>query len=71
MRFKEINSLLRYKLSPEEYKLENEYYGLEYGNKNSNSVIKKVMLTLDLNLEAIHFATLNIYFLNILFRFLY
>lgn len=59
MRFKEINSLLRYKLSPEEYKLENEYYGLEYGNKNSNSVIKKVMLTLDLNLEAIHFATLN------------
>ena len=44
MRFKEINSLLRYKLSPEEYKLENEYYGLEYGNKNSNSVIKKVII---------------------------
>ena len=59
MHFKEINSLLRVRLSPEEYKLENEYYGLEYGGKNSNNVIKKVMLTLDLNLEAIHFATLN------------
>ena len=59
MRFKEINSLLRDRLSPEEYKLENENYGLEYGTKSSNKVIKKVMLTLDLTLEAIHYATLN------------
>ncbi len=59
MHFKEINSLLRDKLSPEEYKLENENYGLEYGSRSSNSVIKKIMLTLDLTLEAIHYATLN------------
>lgn len=59
MLFEEINSLLRDKLSPEEYKLKNEYYGLQYRNKNSKNVIKKVMLTLDLNLVAIHFATLN------------
>ena len=59
MLFKEISSLLRNRLSPEEYVLENEYYGLEYGNKNANNIIKKVMLSLDLNLEAIHFATLN------------
>ena len=59
MFFEEINSLLRNRLSPEENKLKNEYYGLQYGNKNSNNIIKKVMLTLDLNLKAIHFATLN------------
>ncbi|MFX1444533.1 MAG: Nif3-like dinuclear metal center hexameric protein [Promethearchaeota archaeon] len=59
MLFKEISSLLRNRLSPEEYIFENEFYGLEYGNKNSNNIIKRVMLSLDLNLEAIHFATLN------------
>lgn len=59
MLFKEISSLLRNRLSPEEYILENEFYGLEYGSKNSKNVIKKIMLSLDLNIEAIHFATLN------------
>lgn len=59
MNFQEIDSLLRNKLSPEEFKLKNEYYGLQYGTKNSNSIIRKVMLTVDLNLDAIHYATLN------------
>ena len=59
MFLEEIDSLLRKRLSPEEFKINNEFYGLQYGNQNLNSVLKKVMLTTDLNLESIHFAILN------------
>jgi len=54
MYFEEIDTLLRNKISPEEFKIDNEFYGLQYRVKNSDSIIKKIMLTTDLNLEAIH-----------------
>lgn len=59
MILEEIDSLLRKRLSPEEFKINNEFYGLQYGNKNADSVLKKIMLTMDLNLESIHFAILK------------
>lgn len=68
MLFEEIDTLLRSKLSPEEYKINNEFYGLQYRVKNSDSLIKKIMLTTDLNLEAIHYATVNKFNLIISYR---
>ena len=56
MLLEEITSLLKNKLSPEKYKLDSEIYGIQYGNKHKQKSIKKVLLTLDLSLEAIHFA---------------
>ena len=68
MYFEEIDTLLRNKISPEEFKIDNEFYGLQYRVKNSDSIIKKIMLTTDLNLEAIHYATLKKFNLIISYR---
>lgn len=59
MNLAEINMLLSEKLAPKQYKVESEIYGLHYhvGNKKKN--INKVILTVDLNLKAIHHAILN------------
>ncbi|MFX1389645.1 MAG: Nif3-like dinuclear metal center hexameric protein [Promethearchaeota archaeon] len=44
------------KLVPKHYSLNPENYGLYFNNINRNTLIKKAMLTVDLSLEAIHFA---------------
>ncbi len=52
----EIKTILTKKLCPKVFKLNSEIYGLQYDQGRTNKLIKKVMLTIDLSLEAIHFA---------------
>jgi len=59
MNLEEIKSLLEKKLSPKIYKLGSEVYGFHYGQKNKEKIVKKVMLTVDLTLDSIHFAIKN------------
>jgi len=59
MDIKEIKSLLEKKFSPKMYKIRNEVYGFHYGLKYKAKNFKKVMLTIDLSLESIHFALKN------------
>jgi len=59
MHLKVILSLLEKKLSPKLFKLDSEVYGIQYGISDPNRVIKKVLLTLNLSLEAVHYAFKN------------
>jgi len=52
----EIKNILINKLSPKVFRINSEIYGLHYDKGSNNKIIKKVMLTIDLSLEAIHFA---------------
>ena len=56
MFLKEIVALLEKKLSPKSFSLRPEIYGIQYGDNNENKLIRKVIITLDLSLEAIHYA---------------
>ncbi len=56
MFLREIITLLEKKISPKFFKLNSEIYGIHYGQKNDGKIINKVMLTLDLSIEAIHHA---------------
>ena len=58
MYFEEITLLLENRLSPRIFSLKNDFYGIQYGDKQ-NKVIKKIMLTIDLTLNSIHFAVKN------------
>lgn len=59
MQLKAIISLLEQKLSPKLFKLDSEIYGIQYGISDPNRVVKKVLLTLNLSLEAVHYAFKN------------
>ena len=59
MLLQEIQSILINKLSPKIFKLNSEIYGFQYNQNRVNKSIKKVMLTLDLSIEALHFAVKN------------
>jgi dinuclear metal center YbgI/SA1388 family protein len=59
MFLQEIQLLLLEKFSPKSFKLNSEIYGLQYGKNRINKIIKKVMLTIDLSIEAVHFAVRN------------
>jgi len=59
MLLQEIQSILINKLSPKIFKLNSEIYGFQYIQNRVNKSIKKVMLTLDLSIEALHFAVKN------------
>ncbi len=56
MQFQELKELLTKKLSPKDFRLDSEIYGLHFDKTKNDKTIKKVMLTIDLSLEAIHFA---------------
>ena len=56
MYLEELKILLENKISPKLFRLNSEFYGFQYGQISKNKLIKKVMITLDLNLKAIHFA---------------
>jgi dinuclear metal center YbgI/SA1388 family protein len=56
MQFQELEDLLTKKLAPKDFRLNSEIYGLHFNKIGNNKTIKKVMLTIDLSLEAIHFA---------------
>jgi putative NIF3 family GTP cyclohydrolase 1 type 2 len=59
MFFKEIKAVLAKKLSPKIYRLNSEVYGIQYNQNQADKLIKKVMLTIDLSIEALHFAVKN------------
>ena len=56
MILQEIEAILKSKLSPKAFSSNSEIYGLHYDKSRKNKLIKKVMLTIDLSLEAIHLA---------------
>jgi len=57
--FQELKQILSKKLSPKAFRLNSEIYGLHYNKIRTNKIIKKVLLTIDLSLETIHFAIKN------------
>ena len=59
MLLEEIKSLLEKKISPKIYRLNSDIYGIHYGQDNNDKYIRKVMLTLDLNRDAIYYAVKN------------
>lgn len=59
MLFKEINSALANRFSPKIYALNGDEYGLQYGEIKPNKQIKRILLTMDLNIESIHFGLKN------------
>ncbi len=59
MFFDEIESIIENKLSPKIFRIDSEYYGLYYGQVNNKKHIKKILFTIDLSLESIHYAIKN------------
>ncbi|MFX1528985.1 MAG: Nif3-like dinuclear metal center hexameric protein [Promethearchaeota archaeon] len=56
MLLNEIKGLLESKISPKRYNFKSRIYGIHYGEESKNKVIRKIMVTIDLSLESIHFA---------------
>ena len=56
MFYDEIKSLIEKKLAPRIYRVNSEFYGLYYGQVNNKKHIKRLLFTVDLNLESIHYA---------------
>jgi putative NIF3 family GTP cyclohydrolase 1 type 2 len=59
MLIEELETLLKRKISPQIYSDESEIYGFHYNEASNGKIAKKVMLTVDLNLKAIHYAITN------------
>ena len=59
MLFKEITSALENRFSPKSFTFNGDEYGLQYGEIKPNKHIKKILLTIDLNVESIHFGLKN------------
>ena len=59
MFYDEIKSLIENKLSPRVFQFNSEFYGLYYGQVTNKKHIKRLMFTVDLNLESIHYAIRN------------
>ncbi len=59
MFIKEIIEILENQIAPIDYCRASEFYGIQYGTINENKIIKKVLITMDLNLKVIHFAIKN------------
>jgi dinuclear metal center YbgI/SA1388 family protein len=54
-----IENYLNEKVAPKAYLIHPEIHGLHYDHSNKRKLIKKVMLTVDLTMEAIHEAVKN------------
>ncbi len=59
MNLQDIKKYLSRKISPKVFRLNSDAYGMQYDKRKSDVLIKKVMLTMDISLEAIHFAVKN------------
>lgn len=59
MLLQEIQSILVNKLAPKTFRLNSEFYGLQYNQSKSSKLLKKVLLTIDLSIEALHYALQN------------
>lgn len=58
MYLEEIATLLENCLSPRIFRLKNDFYGIQYGD-TQKKFLKKIMLTVDLTLNSIHYAVKN------------
>ncbi len=56
MLYKDLRMILETRIAPKKFKMTNEYYGLQYGEINDNKQIKRILITLDANLEVIHYS---------------
>lgn len=56
MYLEEIETILKNRVSPKFYQIDSEIYGFHYNRSNGEKIIKKIMITVDLSLETIHFA---------------
>ena len=59
MDLEEITSLMENSYSPRMYAIKDDFYGIQYGDSRKEKKIKKVMLTVDMSLESIHYAIKN------------
>ena len=59
MLLQELESILTEKLAPKIFRLDSEVYGLQYNQGKSNKRLKKVLLTIDLSIGALHYALQN------------
>ena len=59
MLLQEIQLILQNKLIPKKYKLNSEIYGLQYYQNRPKKLIKRIMLTIDLTIDALHYAVKN------------
>ena len=59
MLLQELESILTEKLAPKIFRLDSEVYGLQYNQSKSNKRLKKVLLTIDLSIGALHYALQN------------
>ncbi len=55
----EIETILKSKISPKCYQMDSEIYGFHYNRTNREKFVKKIVLTVDLSLESIHYAIKN------------
>lgn len=59
MNLQVIKKYLSQNVSPKVFRLNSDTYGMQYDKGKSDRLIKKVLLTMDISLEAIHFAVKN------------
>jgi dinuclear metal center YbgI/SA1388 family protein len=59
MQYKELRQILENKIAPIIFKKQSEFYGIQYGTIDDDKLIKRIMITLDLDLKAIYHAIKN------------
>jgi putative NIF3 family GTP cyclohydrolase 1 type 2 len=59
MLYKELKTILENEIAPKRYKKSLEFSGVQYGDINGGTLIKRLLITIDLNLNVLHFAIKN------------
>jgi len=59
MILEEIVNLLEARISPAIFNIESELYGIQYQPNKNKNIIKKVLISTELSIKAIHFAIMN------------
>ncbi|MHA1726527.1 MAG: Nif3-like dinuclear metal center hexameric protein [Promethearchaeota archaeon] len=59
MYLKEIMNVLENDIAPKTYLIDSEPYGFHYGIRKEGTIVRRVMLTIGLNIESIQFALKN------------
>lgn len=57
--YKDLLKILETQIAPKRFKKSSEFYGIQYGDVNSEKIIKKVLITVNLNLKVLYFAIKN------------
>jgi len=59
MLYNELKIILEEEIAPKRYKNVSEFSGVQYGYVNRETLIKKILITIDLNLNVLYFAIKN------------